>query len=155
MKRYLVCSTLMLLLSGSASSDGIPFAAPPDLLPSSNNAYVPSLGEIMQIVQLEHVKLWQAGTASKWRLAAYEIDQIRDTLLRTAVFYEGLPAGYVVAADAPLAAMKKAAEVGDVWGYDASFAKLNDACNACHRAANVDFVVIKTPTSSPCSDEKF
>lgn len=147
--------TLMLLLPGSASSQGIPFATPPDLQPSSNNAYVPSLGEIMQMIQLKHVKLWQAGSAMNWRLAAYEVDQIRDTLFRTATFYDGIPSRYVVAAEAPLVALKKAAEAGDSRGYDAGFDKLNNVCNACHQAANVGFIVIKTPASSPFVDEKF
>ena len=155
MGRFPICVTLVLLLSGSASSEGIPFAVPPDLQPSSNNAYVPSLGEIMQIVQSKHIKLWQAGSAMNWRLAAYEVDQISDTFLRTAIFYEGIPSHYILAVQAPLVGMKKAAEAADGLGYDAGFAKLNDACNACHRAAHVGFVVIKTPTSSPFSDEKF
>ena len=134
---------------GSASSQGIPFATPPGLQPSSNNAYVPSLGEIMQIVQFKHIKLLQAGSARNWRLAAYEVDQISDTFLKTAIFYEEIPARYVIAVQAPLAAMKKAAEAGDGRDYDAGFAKLNNVCNACHQAANVGFVVIKTPASFP------
>ena len=155
MVRLSTCVTLMLLLPGPASSQDIPFASPPNLQPSSNNAYVPSLGEIMQIVQLKHIKLWQAGSARNWRLAAYEVDQISDTFLRTAIFYEEIPSRYVIAVQAPLAAMKKAAEAGDGRGYDAGFARLNDVCNTCHRAASVGFVVIKTPSSSPFVDEKF
>ena len=155
MRRFWICVAIVSLLSGSASSEGIPFAAPPNLRPSSNNAYVPSLGEIMQIVQSKHIKLWQAGSAMNWPLAAYEVDQISDTFLRTAIFYEDIPSRYVLAVQVPLAAMKKAAGAGDGPGYDVAFAMLNDACNACHRAANVGFVVIKTPTSSPLVDEKF
>ena len=49
----------------SAGGD-VPFATPPALKPDSNNAYVPSLGEIMQLIQLKHIKLWHAGGAANW-----------------------------------------------------------------------------------------
>ena len=36
-----------------------------------------------------------------------------------------------------------------------SYADLTDACNACHRVANVGFIVIKTPIDLPFSDQDF
>ena len=145
----------VILVAGPALADDVPFAVAPDLHPSSNNAYVPGLGEIMQIVQLKHIKLWQAGSSNNWRLAAFEVDQIRDVLLRTAIFYDGLPATFVVAADAPLKAMKAAAAAGDRRAYEAGYVELSAACNACHQAAHVGFIVIKTPDSSPFADQRF
>lgn len=61
---------------------------------------------------------------------------------------------YVVAVSAPLAAMKKVSKNGAAKSFAAGCEKLA-TCNACHQAANVGFIVIKTPTSSAFADETF
>ena len=155
MVRLLICMIFMISASKPTFSEDIPFATAPELRPTSNNAYVPSLNEIMQVVQIEHIKLWQAGSANNWRLAAFEADQIRDTFLRTAIFYERIPANYVVAVAAPLKEIKNASAAGDRRAYDAGYAKLTATCNACHQAAHVGFIVVVTPNSSPVADQKF
>src|SRR5689334_13319976 len=43
---------------------------------SSAEAYAPGLGEIMTLQQMRHTKLWLAGEAGNWDLAAYEIDEL-------------------------------------------------------------------------------
>jgi hypothetical protein len=42
--------------------------------------YAPGLGEFMTATQLRHAKLWFAGKANNWDLAAYEIDEIMEGL---------------------------------------------------------------------------
>src|SRR5712691_8274880 len=44
----------------------------------SPEAYVPGLGEIMSLQQMRHVKLWFAGQAENWSLAAYEVDELSE-----------------------------------------------------------------------------
>src|SRR2546428_738545 len=43
---------------------------------SKNDAYAPGLGEIMTLQQMRHTKLWLAGDARNWTLAAYEIKEL-------------------------------------------------------------------------------
>jgi hypothetical protein len=43
---------------------------------ATNEQYQPRLGDIMNAVQLRHMKLWFAGKALNWELAAYELRQI-------------------------------------------------------------------------------
>ena len=155
MLRIAISVGLVILLFGAAASEDVPFALAPDLKPESNNAFVPSLSEIMQIIQLKHIKLWQAGSAKNWSLARFEVEEIRDTFFRTAIFYKSIPATYVLAVDMPLAEMKNAAEAEDSRRYDAAYTKLTGACNACHQAANVPYITIKNPTSLSFGDEKF
>ena len=40
--------------------------------------YVPGLGEIMSATQMRHLKLWYAGQAGNWPLAAYEVDELEE-----------------------------------------------------------------------------
>src|SRR5262245_57801272 len=44
--------------------------------PASTEGYVPGLGEIMTLQQMRHVKLWFAGEAGNWDLAAYEVKEL-------------------------------------------------------------------------------
>src|SRR5262249_54986079 len=43
---------------------------------STTESYTPGLGEIMTLQQMRHTKLWLAGEAGNWDLAAYEIDEL-------------------------------------------------------------------------------
>ena len=36
------------------------------------------LGEIMALQQMRHLKLWFAGSAADWELAAYELDELKE-----------------------------------------------------------------------------
>jgi hypothetical protein len=60
--------------------------------PLGAQSYVPRLGDIMEVTQLRHFKLWYAGKAKNWRLANYELKQIKDSFQDATRFYPGLPA---------------------------------------------------------------
>ena len=67
MKSWSWCAALVIFaLSG-------PFAvAQSELRPSPTLKRVPRLVETMSAAQLQHLKLWFAGKAKNWDLAAYE-----------------------------------------------------------------------------------
>jgi hypothetical protein len=44
-----------------------------NLVAATNEKFVPRLGDIMNAVQSRHMKLWFAGKALNWELAAYEL----------------------------------------------------------------------------------
>ena len=50
-----------------------PAAGPASATPE---AYAPGLGELMTLQQMRHTKLWLAGQAGNWELAAYELDEL-------------------------------------------------------------------------------
>jgi hypothetical protein len=60
-------------------------------LPSTEQ-YVPRLGDIMNAIQQRHMKLWFAGKARNWELAAYELRQLKSGLIEAATLYSGIPA---------------------------------------------------------------
>src|SRR5437667_6263294 len=49
--------------------------------------YTPGLGEIMTLTQMRHAKLWFAGQAGNWPLAAYEIDELKEGMDDAATFH--------------------------------------------------------------------
>src|SRR5262245_35804042 len=52
-------------------------ASLPGCKPSDDGeSFVPGLCEIMTLTQMRHLKLWFAGEAENWDLAAYETDEL-------------------------------------------------------------------------------
>lgn len=124
--------------------------------------YVPGLGEIMTLNQMRHSKLWFAGQAENWPLAAYELDELRegfDDVVRFHPTQEGspLPIKDLVPkmVTQPLHRLDLAIQARDEARFDVAFDELTRACNGCHRAANFGFNVVRRPTANPFTNQVF
>jgi mono/diheme cytochrome c family protein len=147
---------LALIAIVPASSDDVPFAAPPPPHPGQPDAPVlASLGDLMGFVQMRHIKRWYAGKAKNWGLARYELAQLEDTLSRAAVRYVNIPVEYIIKAGKPLGDMRDAATAKDAAKFMRGYSELTAACNACHTAGDVGFIHIQPPTASPYSDQAY
>lgn len=139
--------------SGRATAGDVPFAEPP---PGQAQPASPGvLADVMGLTQLRHIKLWYAGRAKNWPLVAFEIAQIRATLDRAALYYNAIPVPFIVGALDPLGELDKAAQAKSMEAFTRAYGRLTNACNACHQAATVGFIVIQAPTASPFSDQRF
>jgi hypothetical protein len=127
------------------------------LLAAAQNAgpvYKPGLADLMTMtVQPRHIKLALAGRTQNWTYAKYELTELGDALARAAMLwpkYKGLPIDGMVDAFAkgPMAQVSAAIGDKDPARFAATFGQLAEGCNACHQAANVGYVVIKTPGPS-------
>lgn len=130
--------------------------------PSPPPAYVPGLGEVMTLNQLRHIKLWFAGEAGNWPLAAYEIDELEEGFADAVRFhptYEGAPRPLAQLVpefmDAPLRELRAAVLGRDAASFVVAYDALTNGCNACHETAGFSFNVITRPTSNPYSDQRF
>lgn len=122
---------------------------------AQDNAYAPSLGDIMGQTQLRHIKLWFAGKLQNWDLATYEADQIKQSLETAATLYQAIPAEDVTNTADPIRAIRAAIEAKDSAKFATAFSDLTAACNACHQHIGRGFIVIQVPTASPFSDQSF
>jgi len=122
---------------------------------TSNERYVPRLGDIMIGVQTRHIKLWLAGKAQNWELAAYQLRQLKAGLLDAAVLYEGIPASNVTTMTKPVQSISDAIEARDGKRFAGAVGELTDGCNSCHQQMQRGFIAIQTPTASPFSDQSF
>jgi hypothetical protein len=121
----------------------------------TNEQYVPRLGDIMNAVQTRHIKLWLAGKAQNWELAAYELRQLKAGLLEAAVLYEGIPVSNVTTVTKPVQSISDAIDAKDSKRFTKAVGELTDSCNSCHQTMQRGFVVIQMPTTSPFSDQSF
>ena len=122
--------------------------------------YAPGLGEFMTATQLRHAKLWFAGKANNWDLAAYEIDEIAEGLEdaeKQFPTHDGIPVADMIKAniDPAVEELKKAVAARSSTQFSAAFDKLTSACNTCHTGANKPFIRIQRPTSAPLSNQNF
>jgi hypothetical protein len=151
-KRYLattVIATAIAVILGSRST-----AAPA--------GYVPGLGEFMAATQMRHSKLWFAGQAENWALAAYELDEIKEGFGDITRFHPTHPGSPVPIREilpklmaAPLARLQSAIRSQNPAKFDEAFDTLTASCNACHRVEKFGFNVITRPSSNPYTNQDF
>ena len=58
---------------------------------SQQRPYISSLAVVMQLIQLSHFKLWLAGNLRNWRLAEYELLQMKTTLQDARTLFPNVP----------------------------------------------------------------
>jgi hypothetical protein len=129
--------------------------APPEI-------YKPELGELMTLQQIRHTKLWLAGQAENWQLAAYEADELGegfDAIVKYQPTHEGSP---IAPKDAiprmvtqPLADVRSAVASEDRRAFAAAYDALTAACNNCHQATNFGFNRMQRPETNPYPNQIF
>lgn len=111
-------------------------------------------------IQTHHAKLWFAGKAKNWELAAYELDELREGFENAAKYqpdFKGKPIAKLIGSetDQPMAALKNAIEAKDMAKFTKAMDGLSSACTACHQAAGFGFIVIQRPAAPPLTNQRF
>ena len=158
MKNILGILSFLFLISCSNSSDKInELQNRIDSLQSLiDDSYKPGFGEFMTNIQIHHAKLWFAGTNKNWRLAQFEIQEIKESLEDIQKYQsereetKTLPIIF-----APLDSVQAAVNDSSLNKFKQSFTNLTNTCNACHQAVNNEFNKIKIPDSPPFSNQDF
>jgi hypothetical protein len=130
--------------------------------PRENTGYIPGLGELMSAQQMRHAKLWFAGENGNWRLASYEVDELKEGFDDVVKHHPTLEDSHLpISRLVPTIVMGPLDEVGaavaaaDKIRFEAAFDKLTAACNSCHQATNFGFNVVTRPTEPPFSNQEF
>ena len=130
--------------------------------PGEPEAYVPGLGEMMSLQQMRHVKLWFAGQAENWELAAYELDEIGEGFDDIVKFHPTHKDSPVAPRDAvprimtePIKEVRAAVDKKDSRAFVESYDALTAACNNCHQATNFRFNTVQRPATNPYPNQLF
>lgn len=123
------------------------------------SAYHPELGEQMLMLQIRHARLWFAGKAQNWTLAAFELQEIKETFEAVveqnpehAIFQPQRLADILPAmTKGPIMALRDAIDHGNRAEFEKAYDSLSAACSGCHKAAGNDFLIIQRP-SAPILD---
>ena len=122
--------------------------------------YVPGLGEIMSLTQMRHLKLWYAGEARNWPLAAYEVDELEEGFadaVRLHPVHDGVPVAQLVPefTAGPIEALRTAVASESAQDFAVAYDALTQGCNGCHNAARFSFNVITRPSANPYANQRF
>ncbi|MDD3651525.1 hypothetical protein [Immundisolibacter sp.] len=122
--------------------------------------YTPGLGELMSANQMRHAKLWFAGEAGNWPLAAYEMDELKegfDDVLAYQPHFKGKPIEPLLkpTVEPALAKLDAAIAAKDRARFEAAFDELSRACSFCHQELGYGFIAIQRPTAPPFTNQRF
>jgi len=127
-----------------------------------SEAYIPGLGEIMSLQQMRHVKLWLAGQAENWELAAYETDELSEGFDDIVKFHPTHKDSPVAPRDAiprmmtqPLSDVRSAVGMKNPRAFVQAYDALTSACNNCHQATNFGFNAVQRPATNPYPNQVF
>jgi hypothetical protein len=138
-----------------------PARAPAKAAGPANNAsayraqsFTPGFDDLMtMLIQPRHAKLYYAGTAKNWELAAGESRDLRqslDRLAQTLPNYEGNDVRQAVSnfITKKLDAVDAAVASADAARFTGAYKDLTTGCNDCHTYMEHPFLVIKVPEAA-------
>ncbi len=152
----LATAACVALAAPPASNDQAEIAAlKKEIAELKKSAYHPELGEQMLSIQIRHARLWYAGKAQNWTLAAFELQEIKEAFEAVveqnpdhAIFQPQRLADILPAmTKGPVMALRDAIDHGNKAEFEKAYDALSIACTSCHRAAGNDFLVIQRPTA--------
>jgi len=121
-----------------------------------DKSYKPGFGEFMSSIQVHHEKLWFAGINQNWKLADFEIGEIKESLEDIQTYCTDRPERKsLTMIDRPLDSISYAIQQKDEALFKKSFITLTNTCNNCHRTTEHEFNVIKIPDTPPFSNQEF
>jgi hypothetical protein len=121
-----------------------------------SHTYKPGLGDFMSAIQVHHAKLWFAGINENWKLAGFEINEIRESLNDIDQYCTDRPEirslGTIIP---PLDSVDTAIRKKNLSGFKTGYISLTQTCNNCHQANSHGFNVIRTPNLPPIDNQDF
>jgi len=106
--------------------------------------------------KVHHEKLWFAGINQNWKLADFEINEIKESLEDIQTYCTDRPERKsLTMIDRPLDSISYAIQQKDEALFKKSFITLTNTCNNCHRTTEHEFNVIKIPDTPPFSNQEF
>ena len=155
----LAAVVMMLIVWGAACRQS---STPPPVAPPPAESYAPGLGEIMTLQQMRHTKLWLAGEAGNWDLAAYEVKELQEGFADVVKFHPTHEESPVAPKDAiprmvtvPLMDLAASVAAKDRAGFERDYDELTGKCNDCHDATNVAFNRVQRPSGNPYPNQVF
>jgi len=110
----------------------------------------------MSGIQTHHSKLWFAGQYKNWKLAAFEVHEIMESIKGIQKFQTERKESKMIGMMNPaLDSINNAIQNKNSALFKSSYTLLTKSCNKCHQASEFEFNIVKIPDSSPFSNQDF
>src|SRR5665647_753889 len=132
-------------------------AAPPA---AAQKVYIPGLEQFMNVILIEHNKLWFAGRTHNWALAGYELGEIKEVMSDVQDVvpkFKNLPLAQMLDAviTNEIVDLEKAIEAKDFRKFAAGYDRLNAAVSYTHLTTENGFVVIQRPSRPAFTNQDY
>ncbi|RZJ33383.1 MAG: hypothetical protein EOO51_13945 [Flavobacterium sp.] len=120
------------------------------------DTYKPGFGEFMTNIQAHHSKLWFAGQNQNWKLADFEVHEIKEAIENIQKFQTERTESQMIGMINPaLDSINNAIKQQNPALFKSTYISLTNTCNSCHRLADFEFNVVKIPDSQPFTNQDF
>lgn len=165
--KLVLAGLAVILLAGCAqqqnTSSNAALEAKVAALEQQVNDSKPGLGEIMGVIEQHHAKLYYAGTKKNWPLAAYELNEVQESLQEAMQLYPDkfknvtVPLPQIIPAltKGTIAGVQQAIQQKNEKSFVQAYQALSASCSSCHAAENHPFIKIQTPAAGMFSDQDF
>ena len=111
----------------------------------------------MSNIQAHHSKLWFAGQNENWKLADFEVQEIKETFedIQKYPKRKKRKPDVTVMINPALDSVSIAIGQKNPALFKSSYIQLTNTCNNCHRAVKFEFNVVKIPDTQPFSNQDF
>jgi len=122
-----------------------------------SNCYKPGFGEMMNSIQSHHLKLWYAGKNRNWKLAEFEIKELKEVVENIEKFQNKRKETELINMMNPaLDSLTTAARQQNENLFVKSYTGLTNSCNSCHKLTDFEFNTVKIPEGkSPFPNQDF
>ncbi len=157
LRPIVTAAVLVLLPLVAGAQPAAPAPKPAAVMPKR---FVPGLEWFMNMIQTEHAKLWYAGRARNWPLAAYQLGEIKEIMSDVQDLvptFKSLPLADMMEAviTGQIRDLENAIDAKDPIAFAVGFDSFTANCNACHRATGNGFVVIRRPSRRGFPNQDF
>jgi hypothetical protein len=88
-------------------------------------------------------------------LAAYELRQLKESLVEAALLYSGIPVSNVTTLGSSIDEISAAVDQKDTKRLVKKYAELTKGCNTCHQSMGRTFIAIQIPAEQPFANQLF
>lgn len=152
--------SIPLVASAQQSGPGATNESVKESAKNTPKTYVPGLEQLMNVILMEHNKLWFAAKARNWPLAEYQLGEIKEVMgdIQDLIpVFKNLPLADMLDAviTTEIVDLEKSIEAKDYKAFVSGYDKLTKACNACHQGTENGFIVIQRPTRPAFTNQAY
>ncbi len=121
-----------------------------------SESYKPGFGEFMSSLQIHHAKLWFAGQNENWKLADFEINEIKENLEGIQKYCKDRPETKSIGMiNQAMDSISNSIQQKNQKTFQKDYINLTNSCNTCHQETKHEYNVIKIPETPPFSNQDF
>ena len=121
-----------------------------------SETYKPGFGEFMGNIQIHHAKLWFAGKNQNWKLADFEVKEIKENLEGIQKYCsdrtESKSIGMI---NDVMDSLSNSITQKNKEMFQKNYYNLTNSCNTCHQVTNFGYNVVIIPKYPPFSNQDF